>query len=192
MSRTVKIILGIVGGLMVICCAAGGIVFYFADSIIENTVGGAVLESPEDVSAVGQSISDYSLPPGFEEAGGMELLGVKMVMINGGGAFISIMEFPEALAGNEAQMEAQMEQQFAQQGVNANVNFEVVDTREVVINGETRILTILEGEDENGVLQRMGRALFEAENGNPAMLMMMGSADNWQEEAINSFLGSLE
>lgn len=193
MNRTTKIILGIVGGVVVLCCGIGALGFFLAPSFLEDFATESFADTPQEAAAVGQEIIDYELPSNFQEDAGMELLGIKMVMITSSDMAISIMEFPAAMKGNEAQMESQMQQQFSTQGGsnNSTVSFEAVGTQDVEIGGETRTLTIMEGSDENGDTQRMIQGFFESKSGGPSMLMIMGPADSWDDAGIQQFLDSL-
>jgi protein subunit release factor A len=77
----------------------------------------------------------------------MDFFGLKMVMIPGETEqnIIMMMQFPAALAGNEAQLQEQMQTQMQQQFGNASYNVEFVEDREIEINGEETTLSILKG-----------------------------------------------
>jgi hypothetical protein len=101
-------------------------------------------------------------------------------------------QFPQALAGNEEQMRQQMETALAQQFGNANYTVEFISDEEITINGEETTLAIFEGETENGVGIRQMLAYFESKEGNPAILMIVGPQDSWDEGGIEDFLQSME
>lgn len=116
MSRTTKIVLGIVGALLAVCClglvAAALLLPQAAERFAENNF----TDDPERVAEVGQEIVDYELPAGMEEEGAMGFMGMKMVFFTAGerdDTVVMLMQFPEAMQMNEADMQQQMEDAFA-------------------------------------------------------------------------------
>ncbi|MBI4672352.1 MAG: hypothetical protein HY741_11905 [Chloroflexi bacterium] len=77
MSRNAKIALIVVGTLVVICLGICGILVLVGPNLAQR----AISTKPADAKNVGASIADYTLPPGYTEQMGMDLLFEKIVMI---------------------------------------------------------------------------------------------------------------
>lgn len=195
MSRNVKIILGVVGCLFVICCGLAVAAALFIPIASERFAEGAVSSNPEEAAEAGQGIVDYELPPGYAEEGSFGLFGVNMVVIvaeDSRDMAIVLMQLPAGLPIDEEDMRQQMQDALMQQGQDrANVDFQVVKTEQGVVNGEEAVFTTLEGTDENGNVVRQLTGVFTANNGAGAMLMIMGNGGSWDETAVNQFLGSI-
>lgn len=194
MSRNTKIVLGIIAGILACCCCSLVVGIVLIPQFIGQFAETAIAEDPELAADIGESLVDYDLPPGYEEALGMDFFGVKMVIIPSADeeSLIMMTQFPQALAGNEEQMRQQMETALAQQFGNADYTVEFISDEEITINGEETTLAIFEGETENGVGIRQMLAYFESKEGNPAILMIVGPQNSWDEGGIEDFLQSME
>ncbi len=197
MSRTTKIVLGILGGVALICCLGVAAFFYIVPAVVERSLSGALAEGPEQAAGVAAEIVDYELPSGYREAGGLSMMGLRMVMIepegdSGDGVMIMMMSFPAALAGDEAQMREQMESMVAEQGI----DMEGGDLQEFgaeiyVINGQETTFTLFEGTDESGSRVRQMFGPIVTRDGGAGMIMIVGNVESWDQEAVDSFLRSL-
>lgn len=196
MSRELKIALSVVGGLIVACCLILGVLALVMPRVAEQFMETAFTEDSEQAADVARSILDYDLPEGYSEEAAMSFAGMKMVVIapadkQNGMAFV-LMKFPSAMQMGEADMQRQMEEAFSQQTGQGDFQMNVVDTDEVVINGDMVTLTIAEGTDSSGESMRQVMGTFSANDGSPATLMIMGSATEWDADAYNQFFNSLE
>ncbi|MBK7895928.1 MAG: hypothetical protein WAS33_20340 [Candidatus Promineifilaceae bacterium] len=192
MSRNTKIVVGIIGGILAVCCLIAIVAALVLPRMFENFAES--VDDPAAAADVASDIVDYDLPSGYEEQGAMNFLGFRMAFITGTNeqSMIMLAEFPASLAGDEEQMQQQMRDAFANQTGNQNVNLEFVGSEDVTINGQTVTLGTYEGSDENGTGFRQILGVFEAKSGSPAMLMIMGPRDSWDEDGIGRFLDSLE
>lgn len=195
MSRNMKIVLGIVGGI-VICCTLSviaGIVFLpqLASSIEENVL----LEDPGEAAQVRQEIVDYELPAGFEETG-MSILGMNMIFAisgNGNEGMIMIVSYPESTkGGDEAEMRAQMERMFQQQSGRQDIHMIYKGEEEITVNAESVTLDIYEGTDERGVDVRQATGAFQTKQDTLGMMMIFAPLDSWEEQGLDDFLASME
>lgn len=192
MSRNTKIVVGVIVGLLAFCCVAAVIAVaatsYFGSQMVED------IANPESAAEVAGGIVDYQLPSGFHEQGSMSVLGMKTAFFvsDNSDAMIMLMEFPSSLATDQAEMQRQMEQAFAQQSGQQGLEMYQVSTEEIVINGQTVVLSVQEGTDSNNTQVRQNIAAFEGKSGNTAMLMIVGPLESWDEEGIDSFIDSLE
>lgn len=192
MSRNTKIVLGIVGGIIGVCCLIAVVVVLVVPRMFENFADS--IDDPVEAAEVAESIVDYELPSGYQEQGAMNLFGFRMAFIAGQDELSMIMlaEFPSALASDEEQMQQQMRDAFSNRTGSQNVSLEFVGSEDVTINGEEATLGIYEGTDDRGNSMRQVLGVFEAKSGNPAMLMIFGNPNNWDETGIDRFLDSLE
>ena len=194
MSRTTKIVIGIVAGLLILCCLGIGLAVLLLPRAVQNFAENNITDDPERAAEVGQSIVEYELPPGMQEEGAMGFAGMKMVFITAGqrdDAMVMLMQFPEIMQASEEEMRRQMEDSLAQQRGQRQLNMEVVSEDEVVINDQNTVLTTLEGTDENGTSIRQITGVFESKAGGPAMLMAISPIATWEEANIDEFIESL-
>ncbi len=192
MSRNTKIVIGIIGGILGVCCLIAIVAVLVLPRMVERFA--ANIDDPAEAAKVAESIIDYELPAGFEEQGAMNLLGFRMAFISGSNeqSMIMLAEFPATLAQDEEQMQQQMRDAFANQTGRQNVSLEFVGSEDVVINGVETTLGTYEGTDSQGNNLRQIVGVFEAKSGSPGMLMILGDKDNWDEGGISRFLDSLK
>jgi hypothetical protein len=196
MNRTTIIILSIVG-VLALCCIGGAAVLGVGGMFVGQTIDQAVVESPEEAAAVGQGIVDYTLPAGYQELVAFNMFGTSIVMIGsnnaGTGPNMAIMlaSFSSGMMGDEQQMREQMRDAFSQQDGKDVSSFSTTSTEEITINGEPTTLVIAEGTSEEGERVRQASATFTTNDGNVGMLMIIGTLDNWDQDAVDTFLNSL-
>jgi hypothetical protein len=201
MSRSTKIALGIIGGLVVLCVlvVVGVIVAIsvMGPSIAENMI----VDDPAKVAESAGEIAEYDLPPGYEEKMVMNIFVGKIVAIGhedqSSGLYqpvIMIMQISSLATGSEANRQSfqqQMQQSMESQASQGQLSLELVDEKEVEISGQDVNLLIYEGEDEDGnQIRQVISDLFEVKDAQ-VMLMIMGQADNWPEEDIDAFIESI-
>ena len=192
MSRNTKIVVGIIGGILGVCCLIAIVAALVLPRMFQNFAEG--IDDPAEAAEVAESIVDYDLPSGFEEQGAMNFLGFRMAFISGRDdqTMIMLAEFPASLAGDEEQMQQQMRDAFANRTGSQNVSLEFVGSEDVTINGSETTLGTYEGTDGQGNNVRQIIGVFETKSGSPGMLMIFGNQDNWNEGGISRFLDSLE
>ncbi len=192
MSRNTKIVVGIIAGIVGLCCLIVIVGFLVLPRMFSNFADS--VDDPAAAADVAESIVDYKLPSGYEEEGAMNFLGFRMAFISGRSesSMIMLAEFPAALAGDEEQMQEQMRDAFANQSGTQSSNLEYVDSDELTINGADATIATYEGTDDRGNSMRQLIGVFETKSGNPGMLMVFGLLDSWDGDGIGSFLDSLE
>jgi len=193
MSRNTKIVIGIIGGILGVCCLIAIVAALVLPRMFQNFAEG--IDDPAEAAEVANSIVDYDLPSGYDEQGAMNFLGFRMAFITGPSdqSMIMLAEFPATLARDEEQMQQQMRDAFSSRtGSGQNVSLEFVSSEDVTINGADATLGTYEGTDSQGNNVRQIVGVFEAKSGSPAMLMIFGEQDNWDEGGISRFLDSLE
>jgi hypothetical protein len=192
MSRNTKIVVGIIGGIVAVCCLLGIIAALVLPRMFEGFAEG--FDDPAAGAEVAQSIVGYDLPAGYQEQGTMNLLVMQMALITGPDedTVIMLAEFSDFFTGNEEDMQQQMQDAFANQTGSQNANLELVSSEETTINDAAATLATYEGTDAQGNEVRQVIGVFESKDGSPAMLMIFGDLNNWDDSGINQFIDSLE
>lgn len=188
MSRNTKIALGIGGALVILClgvCALGVI-------LLPRFTQNAIARDATSAKRIAANIADYTLPPGYAEAAGMDFLIYQMVIIAPSGGSGQGMSFilmgTRAGAANQEEMQRQMQQSFQQQFGRAGSSMQVVGQKHVTIRGQDVVMTIAEN-DASHLRQAIGA--FNGKNGT-VMVMVMGDSPGWNDEVMQSFLESIQ
>lgn len=183
-NRTVWIIVGVVSVLCIIACAVTFLVLGKMGSDMFNF-------NPTDVQAVSDEIAQYDMPPGYKPVMSMSFPSMydMVALANDSGTMIMLMQFTGNMGLSEEQMQEQMRQSFEQQSGQGGVQMQVVETREDTIRGQKVTITVSEGTNQ-GVTMRQWMTVF-AGNGGPTVLMIQGSASNWDDDLITNFIHSI-
>jgi hypothetical protein len=194
MSRNAKIILVVVGSLLVLCVLSCGIVFLLGRQFVLNTA--SVLRTPQAREAqakqVGSQIADYTLPPGYSEQMGMDLLVEKLVMIapgNNRGPLIMMISVNTPTV-NRAQLEQQLQQSFGAQYNFGSGSFKDAGTHNVTIKGQPAVLNVRETESSSGLAMRQATGVFQGKGG-PVMVMVTGQVNEWNWNLLDAFFASI-
>jgi hypothetical protein len=192
MTKTTKIILAVCAGLLVLCCGALAIGYFF----VSRTIGQSVAMSPAEMSRVGHEIADYSLPAGYVEKMAISVLGMKIVGIGPSSSsdnmMLMLMQIPTTGTTNQEELERQMRQAWDQQGSTQSQNYTVVGTREVTVRGEKVILTISEASSQGeSTATRQEIGVFTGKSEKMVMFMAMGDKESFDENVVDEFLGSI-
>lgn len=188
MSRNTKIALVVVASLAVIClglCGAGVL-------LLPRLAGSVVSQQPADARRIAADIADYTLPPGYSEVMGMNMLVYKMVAIapqdmSRDGMIFMLMGTNAGGASHE-EMERQMQQSFQQQFGRSGSQMQVVGQERVTIRDQAVTMTIAENDDSPKMRQAVGT--FEGKNG-LVIVMVTGAADGWDNALMRDFLNSI-
>jgi hypothetical protein len=198
MSNTAKIVLGLLA-VLGLCCIVSIIAAVAGGAWFTSQVEQGLVDDPEQAAEAGQSIVNYELPAGYREDGAINLLGLmEMVFITQGSTntdedmviFLARFSIPGLSESDTDEMKEQMQQGFSGGSSSGGVSYTEVDSREITINGEPTTLTISEGESDGNTFRQAAAGFVS--DGKPAMVMIMGPADAWDEDAVEEFLASLE
>lgn len=188
MSRNTKIALVVVASLTVIClglCGAGVL-------LLPRLAGNVVSQQPADARRIAGDIADYTLPPGYSEVMGMNMLVYKMVAIApqdmSRDGMIFMLMGTNAGGTSHEEMERQMQQSFQQQFGRSGSQMQVVGQERVTIRDQGVTMTIAENDASPKMRQAVGT--FEGKNG-LVIVMAMGAADRWDNALMRDFLGSI-
>ena len=187
--------IGLGAALLFCLCAVGVSVFLFAR--IGQQVAKGVKTDPEEASKAAHAIADYDLPAGYQERMSMDFMVYSMVMMGPDTTSSSadrakpiIMLAQFQAMGNQQQMQQQIQQSFEQQSGRRGLKLKLVDVKKMTIRGEEVDVATYEGTDDNGFVMRQLISTFPGKDGT-AMLMIMGAAQTWDQEEIDTFIKSL-
>ncbi len=188
--------IGLGGALLFCLCAVGAAIFLFAR--VGQQVKEGVKIDPEEAAKAAHAIADYELPPGYQEQMSMNLFVYTMVFIDddstgsspsSGKPTIMLAQF-QAGAADQQQMEEQIRRSFEQQSGQRGLKMEIVETKTMTIRGEEVKVITYEGTDDSGMVMRQLITTFPGKGGT-AMLMIMGSPEDWNQEEIDAFVESI-
>lgn len=193
MSRGLRVALVVAAIALFLCCVAGLGVTLLGTRLI----GRAVITDPDRSQAVGREIADYELPPGYKIMFATNVMRFKMVVIGpttttSDFLMFILMQFPGGMRVSREEMERQLEQAIARQpGMGmGSADMQDVGQEQVLIKGETVTMTVREGTMENGERLRQMSGIFEGRGG-PAMLMITGMVDAWDQAMVDQFIASI-
>ena len=176
-------------------CAIGVATLLFMR--IGQQVAKGVKTDPQEASKAAHAIADYDLPAGYQERMSMDFMVYSMVMIGPDSSASStdrakpiIMLAQFQAMGNQQQMEQQIRQSFEQQSGRRGLKLKLVDVKKMTIRGEEVDVATYEGTDDNGFVMRQLISTFPGKDGT-AMLMIMGAAQTWDQEEIDTFIKSI-
>lgn len=195
MSRNMKIVLGIIGGVIVCCGVAVIAGVLFLPRLIEDFADESLIEDPEEVARLGQTILEYDLPPAYSEEMAMSVMGINMIFAASEGdqnGMIMVTAFPEYMAGEREQMQQQMEDTFRRQSGRQDIHLVYKGSEDITINGKEASLSIYAGTDDAGNDFRQVSAIFETKEGTPGMLMIIAPLDSWDDQGFDDFFKSIE
>jgi len=147
---------------------------------------------PAAAAEAAHTIADYELPAGYQEQTAINFFIYSMVVIDSDSPGKPMIMLAQFQAGaDQEQMEQQIRQSFEQQSGRRGMTMTIVEVKEMTIRGAESEVTIYEGTDENGNTMRQLVTAFPGKDGT-AMLMIMGSPENWDQEEIDTFIESME
>ena len=190
-SRGMRVALIIIAIALFLCCVAGLGVTLLGTRL----AGRALITNPDRVQTVGSQIADYDVPPGYEQMFAMNMMGIKLVAIGPSSVtrdlmMIMLMQFPPGIEVSQQEMERQVEQALARQTGLNSADMVSVGQEETTIKGETVSLTVREGITNRGDRMRQITGLFKGKGG-PAILMVMGEVETWDQAMVDNFFASI-
>lgn len=193
MDKTTKIVIGVAGGIILLCiCVVVGGMLLVGPSI-ERVAEGLIVEDPQEVQAMAEDMTAYTLPPGYQEGIAMKLFGFGQIIFfsaDDGRPIIGLMEISETLAGSEEEMRVQLQDNLARQ-LNKNTSEMILkDEWTMTIRGQETTVYVYEGDDGLGNAVRQWVTMFDGNN-DPVLVMIMGGAETWDETELTTFLESI-
>jgi hypothetical protein len=180
-----------VGGAFLFClCAVAAAVLLFTN--VQRQFEQGMKTDPASAAKAAREIADYELPPGYQEESALDFFIYTMVMISDpatpGKPLITLAQFQAGV--DKEQMEQQLRQAAEQQGGQRGFTMTVVETKTMTIRGVETEVIIYEGTDQDGDVMRQLITTFPSKDGT-AMLMIVGNAQSWDQEEIDTFLESI-
>ncbi len=189
-SNTTKIII-IVAAVLAGLCLVSCVVIFLLFRGIGQRVSQSVDSNPQDVASAGAQIATFSAPAEFEPQSSFSLLGMTFVIYEAKAEeqFLMIFQMPTSMEMTDANIR-QMEEQMQRQTGRQLENYRTIDEYDATIRGQPGKVIIQEGES-NGKPFRQMIAVFEGKGG-LAMLTIIGPADNWNQDAYDQMIQSMQ
>jgi hypothetical protein len=191
MSSTIKIILGLVAVVLVVClCAAASGFFLYRST--GRALGNILNTDAAKVVEVAKPIADYTLPAGFGNAFSTEMGGFSMVAYTGddGHSHIYFIQLPANLQIDQAKIESQI-RQASPNGKDWATKMEIVERKPAKIDGQDVTLMVSEGINHDNQPYREASAMFQGKGGGQAMVMISGPIATWDQAVVDEFLASI-
>ena len=192
-----RIILWLVIGAVVLClgtCLVGWLGLNYGSKLM-------AVEEPAKVSAMADEVLDFTLPSGYSPQMAMNLVVMKMMIFTKGtsadtsfqsGPMIMIASIATGSSGNTESFRTQMQTSMGQAASRNGMTITLVDTGSISVHGQTVILYVFEGTDEQGGrIREVVSDIFQGKNGS-VMIMIMGDPNHWNQVELNRFLESIK
>lgn len=189
MNKTVKVLIILLGGLMVVCLLlsmAGWLAYRNVGRVLSQTID----HDPTQVAIVSDGIAFYTLPPNFGKGQVVQLPSLSMVYFTAvdGRTHIYLMQTSKSLPTDRAELEQQMS---LASGTDQWNELTVIERSPCLIRGKGTTLVISEGVSHDGHLYRSASAVFDG-NAGTALVNVSGPTANWDQAMVDSFIESLQ
>jgi hypothetical protein len=198
MNKTTKTVLIIIGSLLVLCACTTAVLLgtglWSFGKVIEFA-DNSTTEDPQEVAQIASEIADFDVPEGFTTEYGMKISTFSLVQYTTSSqhTFIFLTQFPAGTSINPDEMMREIKQ--SSRNPNSawyNVDMQIVEQNPVTIRGQETTLSISEGSSDNGEMYRMANAKFQGNGAGPALLMIVGPADQWDMTMVEDFIASIQ
>ena len=189
--KIVKIVLGIVIGMMLVCLVAGVATFALAGSVA-RALASELQSDPTQVAAVASGIADYDLPAGFGNAYATQVAGFSFVTYIGDDrrSHIYLFQLPAYIILDRAELERQAQQATQPRSPNRPPRMETVDRRQAIVRSQEITLTVREGVNSDGLAYREMSGIFQGKGGQ-ALVTITGLIKTWDQAKVDAFLASI-
>lgn len=197
-DKTTKTILIVAGSLLAICACCVGIFSVtglWSTVQLANWAGSNTSEDPAKVAGIASGIADFQVPDGFEKHYGMKLGDFSLVeyMTGNEQSMIFVVQFPAGTSINVDEMMRQIQQNSRRENrAWYGMTTALVEQKPVTIRGQETIMSISEGTNDQGILYRMANAEFQGNGKGPAVVMIVGPADEWEVTTFEDFIASIQ
>ena len=192
MNNTVKIILGITAGIVILClCGAvsGLLLFRSTGWVLSETFN----TDANEVENVSGSIADYTVPAGFGEAYTTQVAGFSMVSYTGDDnhRHIYFFQLPAGIQVDQAEIERQLQDAAPEDSQRWVDRMEVVDRQPATICGQDVTLVTSEGLNHDKQPFRQVSAMFQGRGGQ-ALVVFSAPVVAWDQAVVDEFLASIQ
>lgn len=190
MNKELKIALAVIAVALVICVGVSvGVVLVARQFVIPTST-----TDPAQAAKIGHQIVEYALPPGYREQHATSAYGYKMVMIGAGAdithaMMITLMEFPTWMGMGREGSPGQIEQVDEEE---SELNLGTVTTQTVTIRDRPVTLHVSESAEQGDLDYRQVWCSFPGRGSSTVMVMVGGTQDAWDQEALERFLASIK
>lgn len=198
MSKNTKTILIIVGSLLAICACSAAILMgtgLWGFSRFVEFADSSTTEDPAEVAQIASQIADFDVPETFTKQYGIKIATFSMVQYMNASedTFLFVTQFPAGTSINPDEMMREIQNNSRNPNSTwYNNDTHIVEQKPVTIRGEETTLSISEGTSEEGELFRLANTKFQGNGDGPALLMIVGPADEWDTELVDDFIASIE
>lgn len=186
MSTTVKIILGLIAGTVLLC----GIVAISGLLLFQST-SQALAGNPIEIQQVaGEIVNEVDVPDGFDRGYVVDALGYSLVVYNGedGHSHIYLIRLPSDVNVNLADIN---NYQQAAGGKNPRPKkMEIVGQEPVVVAGQETVLLIGEGVNSDDQPYRMAGCVLQGSEGQ-TLIVYEAPISGWDQAEVDAFFASI-
>ncbi len=189
MKQQNKPFLIFVGSLTMLCLCIGAASFV-GTQVTKWIVSETFQSDPDTVTAVGNSIADYTLPAGFGDGYAVKWSDFSMVMYTAvdNSSHIYLLQTPGSVLLDRETLEWQMRQVTNREDIS---EARIIDSQPCPIRGEETTLIISEGTNNAGQLYRSASAVFTGNEG-AALVSISAPTNSWDQEMVEKFIESLQ
>lgn len=162
-----------------------------AAALLSACAGKAYTKDAEEIRAVGDAISAYTVPQGYSEAFATDVMGYQLVSLQGPlpSCHIYLAQAPEGVE-IDAEKLRQQARKMGSGNQGETRDLRLVEEREVSLRGETVAMMVSEGRNSDNLPYREVTAVF-AGRGGQALLSISAPVEVWDWELVDQFIASL-
>jgi hypothetical protein len=197
MDKTTKTVLIIISAVIVLCACASAVVLVtglWSFNRIARVAEQSVSESPHVAVRVGGEIAEFEVPEGFGSPysihfGDVTVIGYKSASER---SHLLLAQFPEGTSINVDEMLRLIQEGSGDpNSIWYSTDMTVIDQIAVEIRGQQTRLNVSEGTSSEDVTYRTATATFQGRGG-PALVMVAGPLDEWDQEMVQEFVSSIQ
>jgi len=146
--------------------------------------------NPDDVANAASEIADFEPPAGYASEFTASLLGYTVAAYNPGDGHSHLYLIQSEKEADSEKLE-QMLADLVPGSKNSNTRLTVVENRAATIRGQAATLVISDGVNSEGASYRQVTAAFQGKGG-PALLVLSGPTEHWDQSAMDAFIASIK
>jgi len=188
MNNTVKIILFILAGLMVVCLAGMLLAGPVVKSIIQKNAMSIGLGA-DNAQAIASQMVEFEAPADFGEPYAFQMLGYSLITFTGsdGHSHIYFMQVPEDSGLTEEELLSQAQKM---SGSTIGTEFDNAQPMDVTIMDQAVTMLIIDGINSANQPYRQAVGIFAGQAG-PILVVFERPLDLWDETELLDFLSSI-
>lgn len=191
MSKSTKIIIGVILGLVVIClivCVVG----VAGLGLLGRSVASSIKADPAEAAQVAPEIADITPPDGFQPTASVNILNIKAVIYEAPGTQRSmfLIQLPVSGSISGSQMDTLKKSLEQQSGQELN-NLQTINSYDTTVRGQPAQVVVMEGANQDNTPFRQMLLTFQGKGGT-AMLGIYGPTDGWDQAAYDAMVKSIQ